>query len=59
MHPFMGQVLAAVLNVYHWNGVHCLFPELWWVLGVSEGGGMFECIGVCGGMFECVGVWDV
>eukprot|EP00731_Ephydatia_muelleri_P036639 Em0296g1a len=29
--PSWGKFWLAVLNVYHWNGVHCLFPELWWV----------------------------
>ena len=61
--PSWGKFWLAVLNVYHWNGVHCLLPELWWVLGVCVCvcvvgvgclsvcvcGGMFECIGVCGG----------
>eukprot|EP00731_Ephydatia_muelleri_P038361 Em0732g2a len=27
--PSWGKFWLAVLNVYHWNGVHCLFPELW------------------------------
>eukprot|EP00731_Ephydatia_muelleri_P038753 Em0893g1a len=26
--PSWGKFWLAVLNVYHWNGVHCLFPEL-------------------------------
>eukprot|EP00731_Ephydatia_muelleri_P008269 Em0004g607a len=28
--PSWGKFWLAVLNVYHWNGVHCLFPERWW-----------------------------
>ncbi|KAL5496581.1 hypothetical protein EMCRGX_G012891 [Ephydatia muelleri] len=27
--PSWGKFWLAVLNVYHWNGVHCLLPELW------------------------------
>eukprot|EP00731_Ephydatia_muelleri_P035525 Em0132g4a len=26
--PSWGKFWLAVLNVYHWNGVHCLLPEL-------------------------------
>eukprot|EP00731_Ephydatia_muelleri_P033400 Em0029g6a len=32
--PSWGKFWLAVLNVYHWNGVHCLFPELWWITGI-------------------------
>ena len=49
--PSWGKFWLAVLNVYHWNGVHSLFPELWWYwVCVCVGG----CLSVCGGMFECV-----
>lgn len=30
--PSWGKFWLAVLNVYSWDGMHSLFPEMWYVL---------------------------
>ena len=45
--PSWGKFWLAVLNMYHWNGVHCLFPELWWVLVVCVSACVCVCVCVC------------
>ena len=57
--PSWDKFWLAVLNMYHWNGVHCLFPELWWVLGVyvCVGGDVLVCMCVWVWVFECVCVF--
>lgn len=37
--PSWGKFWLAVLNVYSWEGLNTLFPEMWYVTPYSQFGG--------------------
>lgn len=42
--PSWGKFWLAVLNVYSWEGLNTLFPEMWYVPHYSQFGGQVTSV---------------